>query len=41
MWISMFTVVLVIAVGLGWGSVALETYEEAKPARNLRRLRQR
>lgn len=41
MWISMFAVVLVIAVGLGWGSVALESFQEAKPARNLRRLRQR
>ncbi len=41
MWISMFTVVLAIALALGWGAIALESYEEAKPARNLRRLRQR
>lgn len=41
MWISLFTVVLAIALGLGFGAVALESYQEAKPARNLRRLRQR
>jgi hypothetical protein len=41
MWISMFTVVLAIALGLGWGAIALESYEAAKPVRNLRRLRQR
>lgn len=41
MWISLFTVVLAIALGLGLGAVALESYQEAKPARSLRRLRQR
>ena len=41
MWISLFTVVLAIALGFGLGAVALESQEEAKPARNLRRLRQR
>jgi hypothetical protein len=41
MWISLFTVVLAIALGFGLGAVVLESHEEAKPARNLRRLRQR
>jgi len=41
MWISLFTVVLAIALGLGLGAVALESSEKAKPARNLRRLRHR
>ena len=36
MWIQLFTVVLAIALGFGLGALALESYEEAKPVRNLR-----
>lgn len=36
MWISLFTVVIAVALGFGLGSVILESYEEAKPARNFR-----
>lgn len=38
MWIQLFTVVLTIALGFGLGALALESYEEAKPVRNLRQL---
>jgi hypothetical protein len=37
MWISLFTVVLAIALGFALGAVALESQDEAKPARNFRR----
>ena len=33
MWISLFTIVLAIALALGWGALALEAYEEAPRAR--------
>ena len=36
MWISLFTVVLAIALGFALGAVALESQDEAKPARNFR-----
>ena len=36
MWISLFTVVIAIALGFGLGAIALESREEAKPVRNLR-----
>ncbi len=44
MWISLFTVVLVIALGLGWGALALESYDEEnrrgrKAVRGLRSMR--
>jgi hypothetical protein len=38
MWISLFTVVLAIALGFALGAVALESQDEAKPTRNFRRL---
>jgi len=41
MWISLFTVVLAIAIGFALGALALESYEEAKPARHFRPLRHR
>lgn len=37
MWVSLFTVVLAIALGFALGAVALESQEEAKPVRNFRR----
>ena len=42
MWISLFTIVLAIALGFGLGAVALESYGEAvrryghRPGRHLR-----
>jgi hypothetical protein len=36
MWISLFSVVTAIALGFGLGAVVLESYEKAKPVRNLR-----
>ena len=36
MWIQLFTVVLTIALGFGLGAIALESYEEAQPARQMR-----
>lgn len=36
MWISLFTVVIAIALGFALGAIALESHEEAKPVRNLR-----
>jgi hypothetical protein len=37
MWVSLFTVVLAIALGFALGAVALESQDEAKPVRNFRR----
>ena len=31
MWISLFTIVLAIAVALAWGALALENYGEEVP----------
>jgi len=31
MWISLFTIVLAIAIGLGWGALVLESYGEENP----------
>jgi len=44
MWISLFTIVLTIALGLGFGAVMLESYGEEsqrgrRPARSLRPMR--
>lgn len=36
MWISLFSVVIAIALGFALGAVALESQEEAKPVRNFR-----
>ena len=46
MWISLFTIVLAIALGLGLGAVMLESYEEEshrgrRPVRSLRPMRMR
>jgi hypothetical protein len=38
MWISLFTVVLAIALGFALGAIALESQDEAKPARDFRHL---
>jgi hypothetical protein len=37
MWVSLFTIVLAIALGFALGAVALESQDEAKPVRHLRR----
>lgn len=44
MWISLFTIVLAIALGLGLGAVMLESYEEEphrgrRPVRGFRPMR--
>ncbi len=44
MWISLFTIVLVTALGLGWGAVMLESYGQEnrrgrKAMRGLRSMR--
>ena len=44
MWISLFTIVLAIALGLGWGALVLESYGEEnhrgrKAVRGLRSMR--
>ena len=45
MWISLFTIVLAIALGLGVGAVMLESYEEShrgrRPVRSFRPMRVR
>ncbi len=38
MWISLFTIVIAIALGFGLGAVALDSQDEAKPVRNFRHL---
>ena len=34
MWLQLFAVVLAIAMALGLGAIALESYEETKPVRD-------
>lgn len=46
MWISLFTIVLAVALGLGVGAVMLESYEEEShrgrgPVRSFRPMRMR
>jgi hypothetical protein len=37
MWVSLFSIVLAIALGFALGAVALESQDEVKPVRNFRR----
>ncbi len=43
MWVSLFTVVLIIALGLGWGALVLESHGQenrrGKATRSLRSIR--